>query len=355
MRLFIERLSLSGIFAFCCLLIHIDTVSAKDTPLKVGFVLPLSGGLTEMGQAFRRGIALYGEEHSGFSKWVVFQYEDHRYDGKATVSALHKLRDTDKVDIVVIWGNTPSGSSAPIAERIKMPMVAISMNPDAKGKKHVISFGPKIEPLVDKVIEKFSEWKLSKPAAVTVDIGNAILGVEMLKEKLDGELFVKIVASEETDFKTLLTQLKLKGVDGLFLLTLPNQALTFLRQATQQKFSPKIVGGDVFAEDIFQKKAGEFPLELTYVYGAVEDRFIKKLKQRFDTSSYFYEAASGYTLASLLHQLAKKRSDNPKIDVIREFRNLKRDDTPIVGLRVLDDDEYGLHYENDAYVYDARR
>lgn len=329
-------------------------VLAENTPFRVGLILPLSGGLGDMGIAFQRGLDLYNDEHGGFSDRVAFQYEDHRYDGKTTVSAFHKLRNSGKADFIVVWGNTPSGSSAPVAEQLRVPLMVLSMNPDAKGKKHVISFGPKIEPLMDRVVEKFSEWGLKNPAAVSVDLGNALLGVEILKQKLSNKLFVKTIANEETDFKTLIFQLKQKKVDGLLLFVLPNQALTFLRQSSDLQFAPKVVGGDVFAENEFQKHTKGFLQEIHYVYGAVDESFVAKLREQKINTSYFYEIACGYTLASFFDQLGEKRKSNPDLNLIQSFQSLNKEESPILGLKIAEDNEYGLHFSNDSFVYRAK-
>jgi ABC-type branched-subunit amino acid transport system substrate-binding protein len=324
-----------------------------EAPLKVGVIVPLSGAVGSMGEAFRRGFELYARDN--LKSQLTLLFEDDRYDGKAAVSALHKLREADQVDFVVVWGNTPSGACAPVAERTGMPMLAVSFNPDAKGRQHVISFGPKNERLVAKVVEQFKKWGLKTPAAVSIDIGSALLGVEMLRKQLNNHLLVKAIANEDVDFKSILLALRAKNVDGVFLLTFPEQALTFIRQAEELKYPLKIVGGDVFAEEAFRKQAVGRQSEITFVYGAVEPYFIAKLRDAFGESSYFFESAGGYAIATLLERLAAQRPQQgfAKEDPIKVLSAVSTDGLPIPGTKLIKDEDYGVHYETDSAVYPA--
>jgi len=207
-----------------------------------------------MGEASRRGFELFESQNPICEKAVKFIYEDSQYDGKHSLSAFNKLRSTDQVNFTVVWGNTPASVVSPMVERMQAPTLALSMNPDAKGREYVISFGPKIELLVEKIVAQFREWKTKTPAAVSIDIGNALEGVEMVNIDLGGKLIVEKVSATETDFHPIIAKLKARGVDGLLLFAMPSQALTFAKQAAGLEFRPKMIGGDVFADDNFTKQ-----------------------------------------------------------------------------------------------------
>ena len=326
---------------------------SNATPLKIGVSLPLSGSVAAMGQGFRKGFDLYIQDNPESSKDVRFIFEDHKYDGKTAVSVYHKFREIDKTDFVIVWGNTPSGVCAPIAERMKLPLLAVTFDAHAKDRKHVVTFGPKTERMVNKLLEKFNTWNVSNPGAVSIDVGNALAGVEMMKQKLDGNLFVKIVSNEETDFKTIITTLRSKKIDTLFLLTFPQQALNFIKQSVQLNYFPKIIGGDVFADQNFREGVTDKLKDVFFVYGAVEKPFIERLKDKYADSSYFYETASGYSLAALFHRLAVQDSKLKKEDLIDSLRTVALSNVPVLGLKLLEDNEYGLHFENESAIYSA--
>ena len=317
---------------------------------RVGVMVPLSGPLAPMGEAFRRGIEL--SQKDGAADHVQFMFEDHKYDGKTALTALHKLRGVDGIDLAVVWGNTPSGSCAPVAEQQEIPMLAVSMNPDAKGRRYVTTFGPPIEALIDRVAKQFDDWNLKEPGAVSVDLGNALLGIEMLKKQLNGKLLVKTIASDESDFKTLIAGLKSKGIDGLVLFATPEQALTFLRQAKGLQYFPKIVGGDVFAEHSFNREALQLTQNLVFVYGAVDARFIKRLAAMDGSTSYFFEVASGYALASMAEHLAMNdQQGSSKANPLSFLDTFDLSKLPVRQMRFLENSDYGRHFEVAGEMY----
>lgn len=326
---------------------------AEVPPTTVGVILPLSGEVASMGQAFRRGLDLFVKDYPQSSIKLVF--EDHRYDGKSALSALHKLRQVDKVALEIVWGNMPGDSCAPVAEQEKIPLIAISMNPVAKDRKYVVSLGPPTDKLLTKVGERLAEWNTQNAAAISIDIGNALQALEQLKVRMHGALAIKTIANEESDFKTMILALKKKKVDSLFLLMLPKQALTFLRQAKQLDFHPRIIGGDVFADMNFQKEALQYTDSLYYVYGATDEAFIARLKNEFGDTSYFFEAASGYSLGRILDRAAEKARTEEPHDIFSQLGKIDTAGMPLGGLNLLRTPDYGLHFETDGSIYRAQQ
>lgn len=338
---------------FLTLVVLFPYSSAAEEPvLKVGVVIPLSGGVAAMGEGFRKGIVMFEKETP--RRHVKFIFEDHRYDGKSAISAMKKLRSVDGVDAVIVWGNTPSDSCAPVAEQERVPLIAISMNPVARNRQYVVALGPPLERLVDRVIAEFQRQQFSTPAAVSIDIGNALAGIERINSKLGGTLLTKVITNEESDFKTLILGLRKNKVDGLFLLTLPEQALTFLRQSKQLGFQPKIIGGDVFADEAFQAEGTRYVRDLGFVYGAVKPEFRAKIRQEYSNSSYFFETASGYAVAQLLDQAAQRLRQGEGKEVLKALESVDPSVTPLVGLQLVVTAEKGRHFESDGEIYRAQ-
>ncbi len=158
---------------------------------------------------------------------MQFIFDDNRYDGRTTITALHALRATSGVRFIVVWGNTPSAAASPVAEQHKIPMLAISSNPDARDRRFVVSLGFPLEKLVDCMIRRFKRENVERHAALTVDLGNALEAVRLLDQRLGGGVLQKVVSSDESDFKPIILQLKARQISGLALFLLPQQALTF--------------------------------------------------------------------------------------------------------------------------------
>src|ERR1700741_4489209 len=79
------------------------TAPTSSEAFKVGVIAPLSGPLTEYGDAFKNGIMMATNESA--NKHVQFIFEDSAYDPSKAISAFYKLRDTDKVNMVFNWGD----------------------------------------------------------------------------------------------------------------------------------------------------------------------------------------------------------------------------------------------------------
>ena len=344
----VRKVSSSGLAIFILLSCNL----CWGESLKVGVSLPLSGPVASMGQAFLRGFELYKEDNPRSQERVKYVFDDSRYDGKVVVGSMHKFREVDKVDMAVVWGNSPTEVAAPLAERYRLPLLAISFAPHGKNREFVMTFGPKMEGLVDKIVQKFNEIGAAHPAAVSVDLGDALKAVSLLNSKLKGNLIKRNVDVNEGDFKTLIAGLRLKNVDAILLFIHPGQALTFLQQASEIEYNPYLVGGDIFADMNFQEKARIYTKRIAYVYGGVERNFLKRLEKREEDRSYFFEIASGYSVAAIFDRAVEKINSLPSSKLFSYFNGIMVGDLPVTDLRLLNNECYGLHFELSSKIYE---
>jgi hypothetical protein len=297
-----------------------------------------------MGLGLKRGIDLYLSEHP--ERGVNFVYEDHRYDGKTTVSGFHALRDRAKPSLYVVWGNTPAESVAPVAEQLKAPLFAVTMNPAAKDRQFVVTFGSLTE-----VIARFSHsiraLKASSPGSVTVDLGSTIEALKLIEADLQQEFHKEIVASDEVDFKSTVLKLRSKKIDPLILFLLPQQALTFLKQSKQMGYQPRVIGGDVFASDSFRREAQTLTDNCSFVYGGVKRDFLDKLRQSPEGSSYFFEVATGYSIAAIVDQAMSKQKGATieKSPILDQLTAVDLAGLPISLLKFVNNKSQGRHFE----------
>ncbi len=332
------------------LLAYSNTVLAEEK-FRVGIVLPLSGPVAPMGEGFRRGVELWKTQQPEKAKMMEIFYEDHRYDGKDTISAVQKLTEIDKVQLLVVWGNTPSGVIAPIVEQKKIPTILVSMNPDALNRKFVVTISSKVDLLVDYTAKFFEYHKAKNPAAVSIDIGNAVIGIKMLSKKLNGNLIEHFVPNDNADFNSTIAKLKSKNVDAVYLLTMPEQALTFARQAAAQKFMVPIIGGDIFADSAFQELFIALSSKLSFAYASIANSFIDALQVKYSNISYFGESASGWVsvdLISQLNDLAKQKGSTDYFSFLPQASFLE---APIDQLEYVEDKEFGRHLKHQVAVY----
>ena len=90
------------------------------------------------------------------------------------------------------------------------------------------------------------------------------------------------------------------------------------------------------------------------MYGAVDEKFVIRLKKEFGDASYHFESASGYTLAQLLERMAIKMQQEKSNDALRTLATVEYSGLPLIGLEYLDNAEFGRHFEMEGFVYRAK-
>lgn len=114
-------------FAGLLLALFFSSTTAQATPpVKIGVVLPLTGGAASNGMTIRNSIFMADERYNKDAR-VEFLFEDDQLLPKNTVSAVRKLLDVDRVEGLIVFGSPTSLAVAPIAEQKKIPLLAFSI------------------------------------------------------------------------------------------------------------------------------------------------------------------------------------------------------------------------------------
>jgi ABC-type branched-subunit amino acid transport system substrate-binding protein len=291
---------MSRLLLYCIwFLLSLNVCYAEARP-RIGISLPLSGPLASMGQSFRRGFEMYQSEHPADTSDVDILFDDHRYDGKQSVTSFHQMTGAARVDYFVAWGNMPSETLAPIAESAKVPALFFTNASVAQNRKHVVAMGNRAAGTVQAISDFLLTSQARNPAALSLNVGNALTVVDAVNARLSGRLLVLTFEPDLTSFQPLILRMKKASVDKLILFALPEQALTYARQAAALKFSPETIGGDLFADQTFLRSARSMLKSLNFVYGKVSPEFIERYQKYSEDFSFFFEAASGYSLAEIV-------------------------------------------------------
>ena len=108
----------------------------QQEPIKIGVVLPLTGDLSSMGEPAKDAVEFALEEINNAGgingRKLEAIFENGKCDGAASISAVQKLINVDKVSAII--GEICSGATiamAPIVEKNKVPLISpCSSNPD---------------------------------------------------------------------------------------------------------------------------------------------------------------------------------------------------------------------------------
>ncbi|NLK20825.1 MAG: ABC transporter substrate-binding protein [Epulopiscium sp.] len=231
--------------------------SADSDEIKIGGIAPLTGNVAVYGVAADRGAKLAIEEINAaggiLNKQIKYIVYDDKGDTTEAVNAYKKLTSNDKVD--AIFGavtSKPTLSVTPLAAKDNIPMIS----PTATALE-VTEAGPNIfracfiDPYQGEIMAKFAveDLKAGKAAVVYNTADDYSVGVaEAFKAAFEAN-GAEIVSYEgyngdDKDFKAVLTNVKAKDPEVLFIPDYYNTVGLIAQQAREVGISAALLGAD---------------------------------------------------------------------------------------------------------------
>jgi len=217
-----------------------------DNPVKIGAILPLTGGLAKSSEEFMGGLEKAVKDNPNFKLLV----EDCAGNSEQAINVANKLIEVDKVSALIV---PFSHLVSPVAQFVK--------------DKNVILFYYTVLPdmaLENKFIFKdyFSADKegeiLAQAATQEQDQSVAILHVEAdfsseaihsFENSFKGKISKFSFTMQETDFKTLLLKIKQQNVESILIYAYPVSARLILKQMAELEMKNKVYGmGTLYPE-----------------------------------------------------------------------------------------------------------
>ncbi len=282
------------------------TVSKADNSdkIKVGLNYAFSGGAATYGQGLTEGIELAIEEinqNGGvLGKQLVPVKIDNKSDATESANAATKLATREKV--VAILGSDTSGSTKaaiPAAMQNKIPLISgsatsddVTVDSNGKVKEYVFKtcFNDSFQGIM---MAEFAYKDLGlKNAAILADTtSDYAQGLSKnFKEtftKLGGKVqVVEAYQAKDTDFKGVLTRIKGKNPEVLFVPGYYEEVGLIIRQARELGLNVPILGGDGYESPKLTDIAGSKALNDVYYsshYSPLDDsEFVVKFKESFN-------------------------------------------------------------------------
>jgi branched-chain amino acid transport system substrate-binding protein len=249
----------------------------NEQEIKIGAVLPLTGGAGKYGEDAKLGLELAVKEKNsegginGKSIKVIF--EDDQSNPQQTISAFKKLTTVHGVPVIV--GAMTSSSAlavAPIAEQNRVVLFSPSAStPELSGAGDFI-FRNELSDAYGGVAQAEQSWnKLGIKKVAIVYINNDYgIGVKNAFLSTFRKLGGQIVATESfepdaQDFRTQLTRIKQKSPEAIFIVAY-KESILILRQIKELGLKVKILSTPVFEDREVIEKAGETAEDVIYVY-----------------------------------------------------------------------------------------
>jgi branched-chain amino acid transport system substrate-binding protein len=273
-------------------------------PIRVGFASALSGPSAITGEGVVWGATMAVEELNARGGIMGRKVEVFFADNKGTpgeaVSAVRRLADVDKVDVIV--GQTHSGAclgAMPIVKELGIPMVIESCtNPkirELSGKGgNEWTFRVNIDDVI--MANAFARHMARAVKSVSViaqndDFGRGAAAAYDAAFKKAG---VKLASTEffdrgQADYRPLLTRIKRTNPDAVLVVMLASDASVFLRQLRELGLTQKLYARGSVATVEFLSLVKDNPtigdgvVEASFWTAAVDPEWEKKWLERWKT------------------------------------------------------------------------
>jgi len=234
-------------------------------PLKIGFVLPMSGPFAAYGKQIEHGARLYLKEHKDTiagRKVEILVKDDTGVAPEISKRAAQELLVKDRVDILAGFGLTPSAFAvAPLATEAKKPMVVMNAASSAITTKS--NFIMRTSHTLPQVTAPVASWaaanKIRKVFTLVADYGPGHDAEAQFRKTFTaagGEIIGEVrTPVKNPDFAPFLQKIKDAKPDAVFLFVPPGeQTIAFMKGFAERglaKAGIHIIGtGDLTDEDL---------------------------------------------------------------------------------------------------------
>ncbi len=244
------------------LAVGMSAAQAQDT-VKIGLILPMTGGQSSTGKQIDNAVKLYMKQHGDTvaGKKIEVILRDDGTVPDNTKRAAQELIVNDKVNVIAGFGITPSAlAAAPLATQAKVPEIVM-----AAGTSIITERSPYIARTSFTLGQSsiiIGDWAakngIKKVATLTSDYAPGNDALKFFKEhftKAGGQIVEEVkVPLANPDFAPFLQRMKDAKPDAMFVFVPAGQGGTFMKQYAERgldKSGIKVIGpGDVMDDDL---------------------------------------------------------------------------------------------------------
>jgi branched-chain amino acid transport system substrate-binding protein len=335
------------LFLIVVLLSGFPGCAKKETAIRIGAILPLTGDAAKYGKASKQGIELGLEEINASGgiqkKKLEVIYEDDQADPRLGVSAFEKLITVNKVPVVI--GPLPSSVAlavAPLAEKNKVILLSPAASSPALTNAGDYVFRNVVSDLFEGMALAefvYSHLHLRNVSIIYINNDFGVGLKNSFSEKFEG-LGGKIITTESfnqgsTDFRTQLSKIKTGNPQGIYLIGYREMG-RILRQATELGIRAQFLSIAMFEDPEILKIAGESAEGIYYSFRAYDpqsgDELVKKFVKDY-MAKYTVEpdifAALSYDAIRIISLAIRNVGTNP--DAIKKFLYTVKDFPGVTG------------------------
>ncbi|MUM77843.1 ABC transporter substrate-binding protein [Pseudodesulfovibrio sp. F-1] len=274
MKAFFKGAGLLGLMLVCSAFLLAGCGEDKVQTIKIGFNLPLTGDIPEVGEGSKNAAEMYlkdindagGLEVGGIKYPLQFVYMDNESKAESATNVALKLIDQEKV--VAIIGPNSSKQAVPAGGTCndnRVPMISPwSTNPSTTLDRPWVFRAAFLDPFQGPVVADFAAKKFNaKTAAVLFDVSNDYSKglAEIFKSSWEAKGLGPVVAFEshgtkDQDFSAQLTKIVAANPDFLFVPNNYNQVALIVNQARDLGYMGPFMGSDAWGTPDLVKLCG---------------------------------------------------------------------------------------------------
>ncbi len=335
--------------------------SSKDADtIKIGGDFELSGNVAAYGSAELNGVKLAIKEINADGgidgKKIELVSKDNKSDTTEAASVATNL--ATKEDVVAIVGPATSGAvkaAIPAVTRAKVPLITPSgtddsVTLDSSGKVQEYVFRTCYQDSFQGItLANFATDKLNAKKVVIIGDNSSDYAkglTKAFKKQFKGDIVDEVnFTSGDTDFQAILTKIKDKDFDVIYLPGYYNEAGLIIKQAREMGITQPILGADGFGDSELIKLAGAENVNDVYYTGHFSTKadatdktkdFISAYKKEYDAEPSAFNAL-GYDSIYLIKQ-AIKDADSTDPEKIKDALEKVKDFEGVTGTMSIDKD-----------------
>ncbi len=295
-------LSLCAVLALTSCKEENKSQTQQNNIIKIGAVLPLTGGAASLGASLQAGTlaALEDKAKENLKYHYEAVFEDNQHMPAKTATAVNKLISSDKVNMLLTFTTGPGRVAAPIAENADLLQVCATLENEFAEPMGKTTFfqGPTIQSYQRILLHALEKRGIKKIAMLAANIGIACSGTEALSEILSQKGItteVECFNPSDRDFRMPVQKFIKEGYEYFYLQFFPPQSDILVREFKAQNVEPQHIFGlglDTGADvSLFEN--------INHVGGSSgSPEFIDRLMKEYKINNV-YMAASAYDLLSL--------------------------------------------------------
>lgn len=306
--------------------------------IKIGVILPFTGELASYGDQLKKGIEIAKADISIVTQIKVF-YADSKGEAKTAASEMQKLININKVNYII--GDVSSSVTlaiAPIAKQNKVFLIC----PGASSPKlqnineyFARNYPSSVSESIESAKFLYNDKNVKEVAIVYVNSEYG-LGIRDMFGQTFKDLGGKIILTDpyefgETDFKTIITKLRISKSPAIYLGGNQKEMGHFMRQLREINYNPIVISNISFLEpdciNIAGKAADSVIVPVAY-YNHKDTlmkgtyQFAEKYMNKFKDEPSVVNAI-GYDALELIINAINKVGNNPNkvSNYVRELKS----------------------------------